>query len=117
MHGSAAPPEGSTLARHGHSGHSEVTPVFRIHLEVEQGASGILAWQGEKALFRRSAIKGHGWPAGDTRNLLQFFELEVVARDGIEPSTRGISVRRRAHVGASKPTTRDNFPRSRPVSG
>ena len=54
MHGSAAPLEGSTPTRHGHSGHSDVTPISRIRLEVAQGASRILAWQGEKAIFPRS---------------------------------------------------------------
>ena len=54
MHRSAAPPEGPAPAKHGHSEHSDVTPIFRIRLEVEQGASRILAWQGEKAIFPRS---------------------------------------------------------------
>ena len=40
--------------------------------------------------------------------------LKVVARDGIEPSTRGFSVRRRGRFGASKPKTRDAFSRRRP---
>jgi len=40
-------------------------------------------------IVRGSGINGYGKSAGDTRNPFQFIELEVVARDGIEPSTRG----------------------------
>ncbi|MGZ5431807.1 MAG: SDR family NAD(P)-dependent oxidoreductase [Thermoanaerobaculia bacterium] len=40
---------------------------------------------------------------------MQIIELEVVARDGIEPSTRGFSVRRRARFGAGKPKNLDEF--------
>jgi len=43
-------------------------------------------------IVRGSAISGPGWSAGDTRNPSQITELEVVASDGIEPSTRGCSV-------------------------
>ena len=43
-------------------------------------------------IVRGSAIDGHGWSAGDARNPLRIMKLEVVARDGIEPSTRGFSV-------------------------
>ena len=39
---------------------------------------------------------------------------KVVARDGIEPSTRGFSIQRRARFGASKPKTGNEFPRGRP---
>ena len=39
-------------------------------------------------IVRGSAIDGPGWSAGDTRNPFRIIELEVVARDGIEPSTR-----------------------------
>ena len=35
----------------------------------------------------------HGWSAGNTRNPLRVMELEMVARVGIEPTTRGFSVR------------------------
>jgi len=52
--------------------------------------------------------------AGDARNPLRIIELEVVARDGIEPSTRGFSVRRRARFGASKPKTGEEFSLRRP---
>ena len=45
---------------------------------------------------------------------MQIIELEVVARDGIEPSTRGFSVRRRPGFRASKPKTGDEFSRGRP---
>jgi hypothetical protein len=44
-------------------------------------------------IVRGSRIDGHGWSAGDTRNPLRFKKLEMVARDGIEPSTRGFSIR------------------------
>ena len=40
--------------------------------------------------------------------------LEMVARDGIEPSTRGFSVARRARFGASKSKKRHEFSRRRP---
>ena len=47
-------------------------------------------------------------------NPMRFIDLEVVARDGIEPSTRGFSRRRRGRFGASKPKTGDEFSRGRP---
>jgi hypothetical protein len=47
-------------------------------------------------------------------NPLRFKKLELVARGGIEPPTRGFSVRRRARFGASKPRTENAFLRSRP---
>jgi hypothetical protein len=53
-------------------------------------------------IVRGSAIDGHGWSAGDARNPLPIIELEVVARDEIEPSTRGFSIQRRARFGAGK---------------
>ena len=40
---------------------------------------------------------------------MQIIELEVVARDGIEPSTRGFSIQLRARFGASKPKTGNGF--------
>ena len=40
---------------------------------------------------------------------MQINKLEVVARDGIEPSTRGFSIQRRGRFGASKPKKRDEF--------
>jgi len=40
--------------------------------------------------------------------------LEVVARDGIEPSTRGFSRQLTSQFGASKPKKRDEFFRGRP---
>jgi hypothetical protein len=40
-------------------------------------------------IVRGSAIDGHGWSAGDTQNPFLIIELEVVARAGIEPATRG----------------------------
>jgi hypothetical protein len=54
------------------------------------------------------------WSAVHAGNRMQFKKLEVVARDGIEPSTRGFSRRRRAGFGASKPKTGDEFSRGRP---
>ena len=42
-------------------------------------------------------------------NPMSFMELGVVARGGIEPPTRGFSVRRRARFGASKPKTGNGF--------
>ncbi len=65
-------------------------------------------------IVRGSAIDGPGWSAGDVRNRRRIIELEVVARDGIEPSTRGFSVRRRARFGAPKPKNVEGFPRARP---
>jgi len=65
-------------------------------------------------IVRGSAIDGHGWSAGDARNPLRIIELEVVARDGIEPSTRGFSVRRRARFGESKPKIGDELSQGRP---
>jgi hypothetical protein len=50
-------------------------------------------------IVRGSAIDGPGQSAGDTRNPFRIIELEVVARDGIEPSTRGFSAARRAPSG------------------
>ena len=41
-------------------------------------------------------------------------QLEMVARDEIEPSTRGFSVRQRTRFGASKPKKRNAFSASRP---
>jgi len=40
--------------------------------------------------------------------------MEVVARVGIEPTTRGFSAQRRAQFGASKAKTGKGFPRRRP---
>ena len=45
---------------------------------------------------------------------MQFNNLEMVARDGIEPSTRGFSVRRRLRFGARKPKTGKEFLLGRP---
>jgi hypothetical protein len=64
-------------------------------------------------MVRGSAIDGPGWSADDTRNPCQIMELEVVARDGIEPSTRGFSVARRARFGAGKLKKRNGFSRRR----
>jgi hypothetical protein len=41
-------------------------------------------------------------------------QLEMVARDGIEPSTRGFSVARRAALGARKPKKQLEFAAGRP---
>jgi len=57
------------------------------------------------ALFptvRGSAIDGHGWSVGDAWNPSQIIELEVVTRDGIEPSTHGISPLPRARLDTNK---------------
>ena len=56
-----------------------------------------------RPMVRRSRRKPHG-----------IQKLGVVARDGIEPSTRGFSVRRRARFGASKSKTGKGFPPVRP---
>jgi len=59
----------------------------------------------------------HRWPRivrGRCPEPRQIMELEMVARDGIEPSTRGFSVRRRARFGASKPKSGDASPPRRP---
>jgi len=45
---------------------------------------------------------------------MTFIELEVVARDGIEPSTRGFSVQRRDRFGGSKPKIGEEFSTGRP---
>jgi len=45
---------------------------------------------------------------------MKFQKLEVVARDGIEPSTRGFSIQPRPSFGASKPKTGNEFSRGRP---
>ena len=63
---------------------------------------------------RGSAIDGHGWSAGAARNPLQIIELEVVARAGIEPATRGFSVARSGRFGTSKPKIGEEFPLHRP---
>ena len=58
-------------------------------------------------IVRGSAIDGHGWSTGDARNPSEIIELKMVARDGIEPSTRGFSVAPRVAFGAGKPKTGD----------
>ena len=65
-------------------------------------------------IVRGSAIDGHGWSTGDARNPSEIIELKMVARDGIEPSTRGYSVARRAEFGTSKPKTGNGFSTGRP---
>jgi hypothetical protein len=40
-------------------------------------------------------------------------ELEVVAKAGIEPATRGFSTQRRAPFGAAKPKKRNEFSTAR----
>ena len=99
--------------------------VVDVHLQARRHA------EAAKRLFRRppprrvsppthfpivrgSAIDGHGWSAGDARNPFQFMELEVVARAGIEPATRGFSTQRRARFGASKLKKPEVFSRVRP---
>ena len=57
---------------------------------------------------------GHKQSAGDAGNRTRFVGLRVVARVGIEPTTRGFSVRRRARLGAGKPKSGKSFPRCRP---
>jgi hypothetical protein len=54
-------------------------------------------------IVRGSAINGPGWSAGDARNRIQIIELEVVARDGIEPSTRWFEVLRHLMLDAASP--------------
>ena len=53
-------------------------------------------------MVRRSAINGHGQSAGDARNPLRIIELEVVARDGVEPSTRDVVGRARCPEGVTQ---------------
>ena len=67
-------------------------------------------------IVRRSAINGPTgqMSVGDTRNPLQIIELEVVARDGIEPSTRGFSGQLTACFGGRKPKKRNAFFKRRP---
>src|SRR5262245_54110545 len=57
---------------------------------------------------------GHRKSAGDAGKTMTFKMLEVVARGGIEPPTRGFSVRRRARLGARIPKTGNEFSRERP---
>src|SRR5688572_19286400 len=45
---------------------------------------------------------------------MRFKKLGVVARGGIEPPTRGFSVRRRARLGAGKLKIRKSLPVGRP---
>ena len=45
---------------------------------------------------------------------MNFIELEMAARDGIEPSTRGFSVRRRGRLGVNEAKNGDRFPVGRP---
>jgi hypothetical protein len=46
--------------------------------------------------------------------LLEGEQMSDLARDGIEPSTRGFSVRRRDRFGAGKPKKLEDFPQCRP---
>jgi len=75
-----------------------------------------LRWRGAARfpIVRGPTIYGHERSAGDSRNPSQIMELEVVARDGIEPSTRGFSVRWRAEFGTSKLKTGNRFSTGRP---
>src|SRR5688500_4736646 len=45
---------------------------------------------------------------------MRFKNLGVVARGGIEPPTRGFSVRRRTRLAVAKPKTGKRFPAGRP---
>jgi hypothetical protein len=65
-------------------------------------------------IVRGSAINGPGWSAGNARNPFQIIELEVVAKDGIEPSTREYSVQLRPQFGASKSKSLNESSQSRP---
>lgn len=58
-------------------------------------------------------VEGFG-QALQLRIRMQLSELEMVARDGIEPSTRGLSATRTVQFGARKPKIRNAFPRERP---
>ena len=58
--------------------------------------------------------RGRRRSAGDAGNPLRFKKVRVVARGGIEPPTRGFSVRRRARLGASKSKTLKGFLAGRP---
>ena len=65
-------------------------------------------------IVRGSVPSGRRQSAGDARNRMQFNDLEVVARDGIESSTHGFSRQRRAEFGASKTKTGKGFLLVRP---
>jgi len=54
-------------------------------------------------IVRGSAIDAHGWSAGDTPNPFRIIELEMVARAGIEPATRGFAVLRHLMLDAASP--------------
>ena len=64
-------------------------------------------------IVRGSDVVGHGWSAGNTLNPRKIMELEVVAKAGIEPATRGFSTQRRAPFGAAKPKKRNEFSTAR----
>ena len=63
---------------------------------------------------RGSDIDGRKKSAGDTRSPSRIMELEMVARAGIEPATRGFSVARRARFGARKLKNWNEFSPCRP---
>jgi hypothetical protein len=54
------------------------------------------------------------WPPCRGQGGMGISKFEVVARDGIEPSTRGFSVQGRAPLGARRPKTGKGFSRTRP---
>ena len=60
-------------------------------------------------IVRGCTIDRHRWSAGDARKTLPIKNLGVVARDGIEPSTRGFSVRRRARSARASRRPKTSF--------
>jgi len=76
-----------------------------LHLQV---GSGVIDQR------RGDVLDFGGSPAVRTNADLLATPLQVVARDGIEPSTRGFSVRRRARFDATKPKKRNALSPRRP---
>jgi hypothetical protein len=63
---------------------------------------------------RGDVLEFGGSPAVRTNADLLATPLQVVARNGIKPSTRGFSVRRRTRLGARKPKKRKALSPRRP---
>jgi len=89
-------------------------PATPSSLEVSRGTGPDTARTTLLPIVRGTAIDGRGWSAGDPQNPLRIMGLEVVARDGIEPSTREASVARAGMFCARKPKTEKEFSTGRP---
>lgn len=61
-------------------------PATPSSLEVSRGTGPDRARTTLLPIVRGTAIDGRGWSAGDPQNPLRIMGLEVVARDGIEPT-------------------------------